>query len=366
MRRLGISTTLLLIGAAALGIANAEVPAPVSGPKDAAPLASSGDAGVAPSVVQPSDPAPEAMKGSARLVSLLRSKSGLPTLVGKSGELYEPAADLAWQRGSAGGVSTDVLALYPSGTSDFFAVGSRAPLFRRRAGVWSAFHLGNRGRAAVSSGPAPIIAVGRHLYELTGSSWMRIASAKGKVRALFASRPNQIYLVTTRGQLYVGRKSWRKLSIKLGADDEIRSIVGVPGKQTVALTKKNKLYLLQKKGAKLLTLGPELRGLKIHAMGVAANTVLLAGQLGSGATAKTLLVKVEKNTASAAGELWPLQPGDRFALLYEDPQNRLLVASHQGQLRLREKNGRWRNGEVDIAPPPPPENFTKSGPALAK
>ncbi len=346
----GAIFTLLLASATAFGVAHADSPAP--------------DAVAVP--IPGSDPPPKAMTGSARLVSILQTKSGAPTLVGQSGELYKPGQDLHWQRDSAGGVSADVLALYRNGSEGLFAVGSRAPLFRRKAGVWSAFHMGNRGRAAVSPGQQDIISIGRHIYQLSGTNWQRVASAKGRIRALYSPHKKQIYVATTRDQLYVGRNGWRKIPIKLVAGDKIRAIAGVPGKATVALTVQNRLYLLGKKGAKLISLGAKFRGLEVHTMGVAKGKLLLAGRLVAGASERTLLLELAKGKLKDIGPLWPLEAEDRFALLYEDGQKRLLVASHRGQVRLRDETGRWRNGVVVLAPPAPPEDFTKSAPALSK
>jgi hypothetical protein len=306
------------------------------------------------------------MEGNARLVAVLSNKGGAPTLVGKSGEIYEPSADMQWRRSGAGGVSTDVRALYRSNATGLFAVGSRAPLFRKRAGLWAAFPLGNRGRSAVSPGNAPVISVGRHIYSLSGGSWLRVASAKGAVRALYAGRAKQIYLVTTKDQLYVGYKSWRLLPIKLPAGDKIRSIFGLPGKHTLALSGQNRLYLLQPKGAKLLPLGPALRGLRIHATGVVDGKLLAAGRIGSGPTARSILAEIGSKKVVRISGLWPLEPNDHFALVHEDNEKRLMVASRQGQIRIRSKDGRWINGGLDISPPPPPADFSQSGPARSK
>jgi hypothetical protein len=306
------------------------------------------------------------MVGSARLVAVMPNKTGAPTLVGKSGELYLPRANAKWQRSGAGGVSTDVVSIFKGVGSDLFAVGSRAPLFQWHAGVWSAFHLANDGRSTVSPGALPIISIGRHIYELSGSSWIRIASAKGAIRALHAARANEIYVVTTTGKLFVGRKNWKPLSIPLPAGDQIRAIVGLPGKQEVAVSEQNRLYLLTRKGAKLMSLGPEYRGLEVHTLGVASGKLLLAGRVGVGADQKSILAEVASQKLVTMDKLWPLQSGDQFALLHEDHKHQLIVATRQGQVRIKNQEGTWSNGLLDIAPPPPPENFSGSRPARAK
>lgn len=366
----GTIAVLLLTGAAALGSAQAEAPSPPPTetpsppPQAAPPLPPVGTGAALPK--KSSVPPPAPMVGSARLVAVMPNKTGAPTLVGKSGELYVPAANLKWQRAGAGGVSTDVVSIFKGVGSDLFAVGSRAPLFQWQAGVWSAFHLANNGRSAVSPGALPTISIGRHIYELIGGSWIRIASAQGAIRALHAARANEIYLVTTTGKLFVGRKNWKPLPITLPAGDQIRAIVGLPGKHEVALTEQNRLYLLTRKGARLMALGPEYRGLEVHTLAVAAGKLLLAGRVGVGAGQKNILAEVESQKLVTTDSLWPLQAGDQFALLHEDHKQGLIVATRQGQVRIKNKDGSWSNGRLDIAPPSPPENFSGSGPARSK
>jgi hypothetical protein len=344
-----------------------ELPAPVSPPiATDAGMTPPADAGV-PIPAPVSDPDPKAMVGNARLVAVLANKSKAPTLVGKSGEIYEPSSDRQWQRVGAGGVSTDVQSIFKTNGEALFAVGSRAPLFRRAGGLWAAFPLGNRGRAAVSPGRQPIISVGRHIYQLQGSSWHRIASARGGIRALYAANANRFYVVTTQDQLFVGgRKSWQRLPITLPAGDQIRAIIGVPGKHTIAVTEQNLTYKLHPKGARLLARDPSLSGLEIHAMGVVSGRLLLAGRLGAAADSKTLLAEISASKMTPLTPLWPLEPDDRFALVYENHEKKLLVGSHQGQLRIQGKDGLWHNGELKLAPPAPPENFKNSTPARSR
>lgn len=310
---------------------------------------------------------PAAMDGNARLVTILRNKAQAPTLIGQSGEMYEPTSELLWQRSGAGGVSTDVQSIFKTSTDALFAVGSRAPLFRRAKGLWAAFPLGNKGRAAVSPGRLPIISVGRHIYELSGSSWHRIASARGAVRALYAANANRFYVVTTKNQLFLGgRKSWQAIAIKLPVGDQIRSLIGVPGKQTIALTEQHRLYSLHPKGARLLATGPAFAGLEIHAIGVVDGRLLLAGRQGKGANKKSILVELRKSKLKTLTSLWPLEPDDRFALIHQDYKKRILVGTHQGQVRVQNTDGNWRNGEIQLAPPGPPEDFSKSRPAHSR
>jgi hypothetical protein len=366
MRLCGTMLFVLLAGAAILGIATPDVTGQELPPTaDAAPLPDAGtvDASAMASV----EPLPTPMDGSARLVAALRNKAQAPTLVGKSGEMYEPSSEMLWQRSGAGGVSTDVQSIFKTNTDALFAVGSRAPLFRRNGGLWAAFPLGNKGRAAVSPGSLPIISVGRHIYQLSGSSWHRIASARGAVRALYAANANRFYVVTTKNQLFLGgRKSWQVLPIALPAGDQVRSLIGVPGKQTFALTVQHRLYSLHPKGARLLAMGPAFAGLEIHAMGAVGGRLLLAGRQSAAKGGKTVLAELVKSKIKMVAPLWPLEPDDHFSLITADHNKGLLVGTHQGQVRVQDTDGKWRTGEVQLAPPGPPEDFSKSVPARSK
>ena len=211
-----------------------------------------------------------------------------------------------------------------------------------------------------------MISVGRHIYELSKGSWLRVASAKGAVSSLYAATSNRIHVATTRGKLYVGRKSWRQLPLTLPEGDSIRMIVGLPNKHTVALSAQNRLYLLTPKGAKLMALGAQYRGLEVDSLGVAEGKLLLAGRLGTGVDRKSILAELGSQKLVPIDTLWAIAPDDRFAVIHSDHKQRLMVATEQGQVRVKSRNGQWRNGEVDIAPPPAPEDFTRLGPARAK
>ena len=253
-----------------------------------------------------------------------------------------------------------------------FAVGSMAPLFRRATNLWAAYSLGSRGQCSVSPGHLPIISVGRHIYELANQGWQRIASARGKITLLWASTTKRFYVQLNNGQnnsqLAVGGRNgaWRSLPLTLADDDQIRLLVGIPGKHAVAISEKNLVYALGPKKPRRIALGPELRGLTIHSAAAIGGRLLLAGQVGAAPTARSVLAEIGPTQVTLAEELWPLEADDYFAVLLLDASKRLLVASHHGQLRVQEVDGSWRNGKLEIDEPPPPIDISGRGPARAR
>ena len=94
---------------------------------------------------------------------------------------------------------------------EFWALCSRAPLFRRVSDIWSAEPLTNRGRtrsAQISS--TPLISVGRHLYGFRKSTWERLSSSPSRIISLLASSSRSGLAVSSRRELLrISGKAWK-------------------------------------------------------------------------------------------------------------------------------------------------------------
>jgi hypothetical protein len=115
-------------------------------------------------------------------------------LIGPSGEVYEPAAAATWNRRSGGGIASDVAGA-ALGAGDLYAVGRSTPLYRRRAGVWQALRLGQRGPVLWGTGPTPSLAVGRHVFILGRGGWTRVGQAAMAVTSLWATADRDVVLI---------------------------------------------------------------------------------------------------------------------------------------------------------------------------
>lgn len=302
----------------------------------------------------------------ARLVSVVPTDGAAPTLVGESGELYEPSGELQWRRRHAGGVSVTVAAVYRSVQGVLYAVGQRAPLFRLEKGAWSMYPLVQRGKARASSGDLGIFAVHRTIYELGQGGFRKIATAKGTVSALWASSAKRLYVVTDEQSLWSGNSSsWRPIRLPLDKGEAITDVVGVTGHDAIALTTSHRLFKVDGKNARQISMGEELQGLTVHALADVHGRLLLAGVLGSGAEQSSVLAEVSKGAVQKIAELWPLKEDDRFALLASTPDLGILVATRRGQLQVLGKDGTWRPGQLHTDPPKGPTPADGRAPAPA-
>lgn len=311
--------------------------------------------------------ATKAIAADAQLVSVLKSASGAPILVGASGQLYRPIGGGTWQRQHAGGVSVEVLNVVRSAQGVLFAIGTRTPLFELDTDRWSSYAFEKRGEMQSSQGDSAIFSVGRTIFQLGASGFRKIGSAKGNVEAIWASTGSRLFVLTDGKRLWTGNgNSWRGISLNLGKDESIASLHGVPGQAAVARTSLGRLFRLEGKKASEVTVSPDLIGLQIHVIAAAAGKLYVAGVRRTAAGPVSLLAEVGNDGLRMASVLWPLAPGDRFAIVSGYGNAQLLVATRTGQLRLRNPQGHWLPGLVDLQPPKGPAVQAERAPALTR
>ncbi len=318
--------------------------------------------------LQPAPKAPPQQPSeNLRVIGAFFDGAALPTLIGASGQFFVPDADTnaAWKRTLAGGVSTDVQTVMRSPKGVLYAIGNRAPLFKQSAGIWSASPLKNRGASTFAKGPHSIITTGRHVYQLTAKGWSRIASARGTIRSIWAANPRRFWIATEDNLLYSGgRNSWRPIRVNLPEGDTIATLLGIASTNTVfAFTKKNRILLVTPKAARILPIPSSMAKLQIHTSAVVNGKVLVAGTIGAGTQTRSVLAQVGTKGIAELSPLWPIAEGDRFTVLVENKNQQLVVATHHGQIRIREGDGRWKNGvlKAELATPKP--SFSDSKPA---
>jgi hypothetical protein len=141
------------------------------------------------------------------------------TLVGPSGQIYEPPAGAStvapapsparWVRSLAGGVSATITGAARV-DGELLVSSAQTPLFHRREGHWQLAQLGQRGRVVFSSGPFFAIAIGRQIFvrakppagvaaAASAPRLLRVGTAPDNVVSLWASGETAIYLVTNQG-----------------------------------------------------------------------------------------------------------------------------------------------------------------------
>jgi hypothetical protein len=119
-------------------------------------------------------------------------------LVGPSGQVYAGDGAGTWTRSLAGGVAADVSGATRLG-KDLIVTGVSTPLYRFDGTGWTALRLGQNGKTVMGRGPAPAVAVGKHVFVHDKGKWVRVAQAPGTVTALWASSAKKVFVVTAAG-----------------------------------------------------------------------------------------------------------------------------------------------------------------------
>lgn len=322
-----------------------------------------GPAGEAPGVVA-------AIPGSAPARAVL---------VGPSGELYLPSdapdtpedTGVTWRRHAAGGVAVDVQAAMSPKPGEYIVAGAHTPLYRSIDDIWRVLPLSQRGPVLLSAtGGAIALAVGPHLHVFKAGTFQRVARARARPVALWASSSDRLYVARQGGGLDKWHnRRWSAIRLPLAEGDEILALAGHPGRALYALAQSGAVLDVGASKADELRRPPELEALTAHAMTVAADgTLWLAGMAAPAdpaAPTGTLVLasraaKAESIALVSSSAPPELAAGDRVTVLIAGTDGALLVATRAGRVLLRDPSGRWRKGRIETAPPP-----AKSTPATA-
>jgi hypothetical protein len=288
--------------------------------------------------------------------------------VGKSGQVYEPAGDARWERKAGGGVASDLLGVVRGGGKALYAIASTAPIFEWDGSVWSAHPLPNRGTVALSrGGGVPAFSVNKHIYLLKGKTWERLVSAPRRVTAVWASSATRSYAVTTEGKLLrTNGKSWATMTHPMSGSDPITELIGAAGGEPVLRSRGGALARISGNGANRLVLPADLAGFEIHAAGsLGKGKLVLAGIAGAADARRSVLVSVDGGKLAISDELWPLDSGDRFSVIAAGHPGELTVATLRGKVKVRSKDGTWRDGAISGALPSA-KQFQSAAPARAR
>lgn len=241
-----------------------------------------------PVATQARPPAPPSAPAPRQVTALVFDDGDVrkSTLIGPSGQLYEPApAAIApgtpgtpgtpgapapsaarWVRRLAGGVSSTVSGAARA-DGELIVSGAQTPVFRQREGQWMLAQLGQRGRVLYSAGPFFALAIGKQVF-VAGKPpppakgaipsvdpaptlrVSRVGAAPGNVVALWAASEASIYVVTDEG-VFRRRGSAFVPALKLPG------VVGLSGAAPHALTADTAINL--RTGAKTRLAGPLLR-----------------------------------------------------------------------------------------------------------
>jgi hypothetical protein len=242
--------------------------------------------------------APTLQAAAAPVTTLLPDLSDIrrSTLVGASGQLYEPTSDGSaprWVRRTAGGVSANLVGAARL-DGEIVAAGSQTPLFQQREQRWTITQLGQRGRVVLGTGTFFSVAIGRQIFIRSKGKFLRIGAVAGTVSNLWAASESVVLVATDQG---IFRK--RGASLVLAA--KIVGVLGFTGAAPYAVTVDSAINL--KTGARTRLPGPALAVVR-SATSPAAILRLPSSQLGlatdlTSATIPIVLPFVQPPTTAA-------------------------------------------------------------------
>lgn len=270
--------------------------------------------------------------------------------IGPHGEVYEPDGKGAWIRKKAGGTTVELTAATAIGGT-VIASGKNAPPFKlTKAGTWSSVFLIPKAKAVVGVGSRVLAAVGKQVFALdtTAAQAVKIGDAPSRISALAASKTRAI-AVTDKGLVELPAKgsAWKPIK---KAPKSVRALVS----DRWALVDRGVLDL------KTLKTIAWPAGLRVDDATTVGETLYAVAAHGK---QRELLVLTPAAAATKAPkfdrETIPLDGGGNVIGVVADDDKRVLVATRDGKLALREK-GMWTTTDVrdelpaDKAPGPAP------------
>jgi hypothetical protein len=278
-------------------------------------------------------------------------------LVGSAGQLYRPSGSDQWRREAIGGVAIDLRQTIAS-SDTIYAVAEHTPMFRHRRGSWHVSPLPNRGSIVMGvGGGVPSLAIGKHVYLLRKQKWVRQNSAKRDITALWAASTKRVYVGTASGEIKrLNGRRWNDVTAKLGSGDRVVSLLGIAGKQLLAITRDGLVLEVGATTAKPLVAPANLTGFDIRLScpgNVHGAALLLAATQSSAGDQRLVLIAADAGKLTLVDDVDPAREGDEFTILATDSSGAILLASRRGEVRLRDPSGQWRGGVVVATPPTP-------------
>lgn len=293
--------------------------------------------------------------------------------VGRSGQIYRPAGAGVWRRAEPGGVSVNLVGAVRGSDGAIVGVATHTPLFTWEDGAWRVAFLPGHGPLALARGGGPVaVAVGRVVYLLDGARWRRIAVARRRITALWASSPRRVYVVTAGGHLARGHgRSWRPIRAHLVRGDAVAFLAGLPGHTLCAVSRKGRVLSVRSRAAVPMAIPHPLSSLDVQAGGATASAVLLAGvgDVGgaSGGARHGVLVRAKGGALRVVADVGALANGDRFVAVVRGAAGDAVAVTRDGRVFTVHKGGEVVAGRVRSALPAAAlRTFAGRGPARTR
>jgi len=249
--------------------------------------------------------------------------------IGPNGQVYEPDGNGTWSRHHAGGIADDVVRAARAGALLIVGVDGGPPYAYRPTrtagkpgdGAWQMIVLGLHAKAIVGRGPRATAAFGRQVFGLDTGKPVRLADAPAPVTALAAS-PKAVVVVTDKGLARLEGKGWKPIA---NAPKQVIALLD----DRWALVERGLLDLRSQK----ITAWPT--GFRVASVVAIDNDLVVAAGT-QGAILQLVTIK--------AGRLDQEAIGVRLAAIVAiaaDRTGRVVVASRDGHLAVRDKTGAW-------------------------
>ena len=251
--------------------------------------------------------------------------------IGPHGELYEPDGKGAWVRRQPTTIAGEVIAATRGASA--IAVTKDGVPFRLARDGWTDIVLGQHPAAIVGAGPRPVAAQGRTLFALDRMPATKLGDAPEPVLALAASA-TAIVIETDHGLLRLERGAWKPIK---GAPPHVEALLS----ERFARVDHGVLELATGKTWAWPT------GAHIEIAIAEGDTVIGVARAG---TIELITLRAGKATSEAV----PLDPPAPIVGLVADRAGRIVVATRDGRLALRD-HGVWATATLaDELPPPHP------------
>ncbi len=275
-------------------------------------------------------------------------------VVGPSGEVYEPDGSGAWLRRHAGGVADKVVratrarGLVIAGVDAGPAYAFRAGTAPARGdgdaiGAWNMVVLGWHAKAIVGRGPRATAAVGKRVFALDTGTPVRLPDAPDPV-VLLAASSRGVVAATDKGLVRLVGTTWKP----------------IPHAPAQVLAVLDDRWVLVDRGL------VDLRSRRVipwpadfqPAAAIAVDSQLVVAAGTHGAAAELVTVSRGKPVREPIGGLTPAGAAGIVSVV-ADRAGRVVVATRDGQLAIRDHTGAWAAGRLRDARPaehpgPPP------------
>lgn len=243
--------------------------------------------------------------------------------IGPDGQIYEPDGKGSWIRKRAGGTSDTIIAATGSG-GNVFADAKGPALFKLHAGAWTSVHLERKAKAILGAGSRALAATGKSIYALDRGRPVKLADAPAPVLALAGSSAGVVVstakgLMTFKGGTFKPIKNAPKNVRTLISDRWVlvdRGVIDLKSLKTTSWPAGVRVGDATTLGESLVAVGTHGKVTELYTVGAA-------------------------KAAKLEQEPIPFTARVDIVGVVADKSGRVVVATRDGQIAVRDGAGTW-------------------------